>query len=153
MPSPDFQHGFIVLKTDPSLIAYCFDLPAHRIWCWDLPKKTLGWWDNTHLLLHPTNDDVCLYDVATDKTSTLVESSQVARFLRENQMPKPARPWPLNVRQEPNDRKTNSFPTEFYLAGGSRVMRNLVVIHIARPDGRLELVSDPHLKMVIKRHV
>jgi len=131
MPSPDFQHGFIVLTIYPMQLAYCFDLPARRVWRWDLPKKPLGWWDNTHLLFHPTNDDVCLYDVATSKTSTLVESRCVDQFIRENQIVKPARQ--LNVRLRWDAWKTNAFSTDFFLAGGAWVMKNSLVIHIAHP--------------------
>jgi hypothetical protein len=146
-PSPDFQHGYIVLRIYPLQSAYCFDLPARQIWRWDLPKKPLGWWDNTHLLFHPTNDDVCLYDVVTGKTSPLVESRQVDQFLRENQIAKPARQ--LMVRPRWHVRQTNSLGTDFFLSGGAAVMNNSVLIRIARPDGRLELVSDPQLKSVM----
>jgi len=161
-PSSDFQHGFTVQNAYPLLNSYWLDLTGRRICHWDLPTKPLGWWDNTHILYHPTNDDVCLYDVNAGKTSTLVTSSQVAQFLRTNQMVRPARS--LYVRQWRDYGKSNSsepepqkhilgFPDsrlpEFYLAAGSWIMTNSVVIHIARPDGRLEPVSDPHLNMMI----
>lgn len=142
IPSPDFQHGFVAISVYPLQIAYCFDLPARRIWRWDLPKKPLGWWDNTHLLYHPTNDDVCLYDVVGGKTSMLVATSQVGQFLGEHKIARPARP--LQVRPRWSGRKPNGFGAEFFLARG--VMRDAVAIHIIRPDGRLELVPDSRLK-------
>ncbi len=134
-PSPDFRYAFSEeFNAAGGMELYCFDLRRFRIK--NSPAPSWGtWWDNTRILLSATNHDFVLYDVVSEKTTSFLSSRQITTFLQEHRLAEETRTGAFSTWNGRHydvyltDEQQKSLATESFL------------IHVARPDGRLELLS------------